>query len=144
LAGQQKGLNDLTVDEYLRGRDAFMQKQIKRSSKVAGDARAEFEKGLVDKISRELRAKGVSRSQAKAEAAKQAAAKMQTLNALHNPDLVAGGKDVISGFGDASVNKSIGAQWNLHSRLHELDNAAKSLPASARSTKMNAKLERCR
>jgi hypothetical protein len=69
---------------------------------------------------------------------------MKTLNALHNPDLVAGGKDVIFGFGDASVNKSIGAQWNLNSRLQELDRAAQAMPESVRGTKMNANLQRCK
>jgi hypothetical protein len=144
LAGQQKGLNDLTVDEYLRGRDAFMQKQVKRSSKVAGDARAEFEKGLLFDISEELREQGTPRQKALAEAAKQAAAKMQTLNALHNPDLVTGGKDVIADFGDASVNKSIGAHWNKKNRLNELDKAARALPEGARGNKMNVRLERCK
>jgi hypothetical protein len=144
LAGQQKGLNDLTVDEYLRGRDAFVQKQIKRSSKVAGDARAEFEEKLFGDISAELQSQGMLPEKADVEAAKRAAAKMQTLNALHNPDLVTGGKDVIADFGDASVNKSIGAHWNKKNRLNELDKAARALPEDARGAKMNVSLERCK
>ena len=40
----------------------------------------------------------------------------------HEPDLSAGGKDVIGDFGDAQVNKSIGAGWR--SRAGGLDEAA--------------------
>jgi hypothetical protein len=50
----------------------------------------------------------------------------------------------LSGFGDASVNKSIGAQWNKKNRLNELDKAARALPEGARGNKMNVQLERCK
>ncbi len=42
LAGQQKGLNDLTVDEYLKGREAFTSKDVVRDPKVAKAAREQF------------------------------------------------------------------------------------------------------
>ncbi len=47
---------------------------------------------------------------------------MKDMAALHEPDLYAGGKDVISGFGDTQVNKSIGGGWR--SRVEGLDEAA--------------------
>jgi hypothetical protein len=50
----------------------------------------------------------------------------------------------LSGFGDASVNKSIGAHWNKKNRLNELDKAARALPEGARGNKMNVQLERCK
>jgi hypothetical protein len=50
----------------------------------------------------------------------------------------------LSGFGDASVNKSIGAHWNKKNRLNELDKAARALPEGARGNKMNVRLERCK
>ena len=37
---------------------------------------------------------------------------MKTLNALHNPDMIAGGSDDnVHDLGDAIVNQSIGSQW---------------------------------
>jgi len=71
-----------------------------------------------------------------------AAEKMTTLAALHNPDMVAAGKDVVSDFGDSNINSRIGAQWR--SRVGALDEAAQKVPEAARgSVKMNAKLVRC-
>jgi hypothetical protein len=70
---------------------------------------------------------------------------MRTLAALHNPDMVAGGKDAIRGFGNRNINSRIGAQWKKGQRLTELDKAANNIPPALRaSTRMNAKLERCR
>ena len=69
---------------------------------------------------------------------------METLAALHNPDMFMGGKNVIDGMGDRQVNRSIGSQWK-GGRANELDKAAEAVPASERATtKMNAKLERCK
>jgi hypothetical protein len=68
---------------------------------------------------------------------------MATLAALHNPDLFAGGKDLISDFGDRSVNASIGAQWRK--RIGGLDELAKEIASQdLATTKINARLERCR
>jgi Novel toxin 15 len=142
LAGQQTGLNNLTVDEYLKGREAFAAGDAVRNPAVARTARSEFERNLALDLAEELQAGGTSPTQAKAEAARQAAEKMKTLAALHNPDLVSGGKDVIADFGDRQVNSSIGAQWK--SRIDTLDEAAKGIYESQRSgTQMNAKLDRC-
>jgi hypothetical protein len=72
-----------------------------------------------------------------------ATGRMKTLAALHNPDMFAGGKDVIGGMGDKGVNSSIGGQWK--DRAAQLDKEARSIPASERgSTKMNSKLKRCK
>jgi Novel toxin 15 len=147
LRGQERGLNDMTVDEYLKGRQAFDEGAVKRSADVAKDARALYRDNLVADLSDELREAGVGPEEATQKAAKQAAETMKTLAALHNPDLKAGGKDVISDFGDRNVNSRIGAQWNSgnNSRLSFLDAAAKGVPEGERgTTKMNAKLERCK
>lgn len=67
---------------------------------------------------------------------------MNTLAALHNPDMIAGGVDVIADFGDRGVNASIGGQWK--DRIKDLDKAASQVPESERaSTRMNVKLVRC-
>ncbi|KWC84734.1 hypothetical protein WL57_18675 [Burkholderia cepacia] len=68
---------------------------------------------------------------------------MKTLAALHNPDMIAGGKDVVTMMGDRGVNSSIGSQRK--DRVAELDEAAKNVPEAERGgTKMNAKLKRCK
>lgn len=140
LSGQEAGLNEMTVDEYLKGRETY---STARDPQVARAARADYQKQMADRLTDELRASGTPLPEAKAKAAEMAADKMKTLAALHNPDLVAGGKDVIGDFGDRDINSRIGAQWK--SRVGELDKAAQEIPASARgSVKMNAKLERCK
>ncbi|MHA6558477.1 DUF6861 domain-containing protein [Pseudomonas alliivorans] len=143
LAGQQKGLNDLTVDEYLKGREAFTSKDVVRDPKVAKAAREQFTNNMVVDLFRELRSKNISVGQAKNLANQLASEKMNTLAALHNPDLSAGGKDRINDFGDRRINSSIGPQWSA--RISGLDVAAKSIPKADRGAmKINAKLERCR
>ncbi|RMO92820.1 hypothetical protein ALQ32_03681 [Pseudomonas syringae pv. tagetis] len=142
LEAQQNGLNDLTVDEYLKGRKAFTDGDVVRDPKVARDARNEFRQKLKQDFIDELRSKNISASEAESQAELLAAQKMSTLAALHNPDLFAGGKDIIGGFGDKRINSSIGPQWS--NRIGGLDSAANDIPESIRdSTKINAKLERC-
>ena len=86
---------------------------------------------------------------------------MKTLNALHNPDMVAGGfdgkgtkdsngKEILLDLGDASVNKSIGSQWKNHrarsdSRVALMDaEANKALAELGPNTQMNVDLHRCK
>jgi hypothetical protein len=143
LVGQEKGLNDLTVDEYLRGREAFKAGEKVRDPRVATMARLRLKNGLVENLTEELQSTGMSYDQARNKAEILAKEKMRTLAALHNPDLFAGGKDVIADFGDRSVNSSIGVQWR--GRIDTLDEAIMNSDAADRhKTKVNAKLERCK
>ena len=72
-----------------------------------------------------------------------AKADMKTLAALHNPDMVAAGKDIITGFGDRGINSSIGRQWQ--DRVGILDDAAcKEQAAGNGKKKLNVKLKRCK
>ncbi len=145
LLGQQRGINKMTVEEYLKGRAAFESGTSTRVPSVARKARAEHQLALVRAKTIELFHQGLSPKKAKGEAIKIAAEQMKTLAALHNPDMVAGGKDVIGCFGNCNINKRIGAQWNKHNRLAELDEAAKRVAATMQgSARMNAKLTRCR
>nr|WP_313645152.1 polymorphic toxin type 15 domain-containing protein [Pseudomonas sp.] len=67
---------------------------------------------------------------------------MSVLAALHNPDLMAGGRDIVSDFGDRQVNSTIGPQWK--SKLPNLKKAAKKIPLEFRSTtRMNTRLHKC-
>nr|WP_314526264.1 polymorphic toxin type 15 domain-containing protein [uncultured Pseudomonas sp.] len=143
LAGQERGLNDLSVDEYLRGREAFRSRSAVRDPQIAATARKELSRQMEDNIRDKLRMEGIDPGRAKILAKEMVIQKMATLAALHNPDLFAGGKDVISDFGDRRINASIGPQWN--SRIGGLDAAASNVPEAIRSsTKISAKLERCR
>lgn len=143
LAGQERGINDLSVEEYLKGRELFEGKEVVRNPGVAQQERARYEREMVKNLSDQLRSEGKSAREADKKAAEIAADKMRTLAALHNPDMVAGGKDAIGDFGDRNVNSRIGAQWR--SRVGELDEAAKNVPEMNRGkVKMNAKLERCK
>lgn len=144
IAGQESGLNAMSVDEYLKGRKAFEDGISVRDPTIARQARAKYERDMRDEIMGQLRDGGMGAKEAKAAAKKRASEVMSTLAALHNPDMVAAGKDVISDFGDRNINSRLGAQWTKGNRLVELDRAANAIAKSMRNSKMNVKLERCK
>jgi RHS repeat-associated protein len=146
LENQQNGLNDMTADEYLKGREAFdgisckdgkvgtdgVKNRPKRNASEARKARKKHEESLIRKY--EMKKSKTPEADAKAE--------MKTLAALHNPDMVAAGKDIITGFGDKGINSSIGTQWK--DRVGEMDEAAcKAKHEGKGQDKMNVELERC-
>lgn len=143
LADQERGLNDLTVKEYLEGRKRFEDIGRKGTGAEQAKARAEYSEKLTKDYKTQLNKQGITGQAAQDQAAKMAVDKMSTLAALHNPDMIAGGKDVVTAMGDKGVNSSIGAQWK--DRVAGLDKAAKDIPDGERgNTKMNAKLKRCK
>ncbi|WP_372240373.1 polymorphic toxin type 15 domain-containing protein [Pseudomonas sp. MN1F] len=80
--------------------------------------------------------------EAKKLSAKQAKETMSSLAALHNPDLIAGGRDVISDFGDRQVNSTIGPQWR--SRVGELiQSIEKQSKEGGASGFLNVRLHKC-
>ncbi|WP_176506839.1 DUF6861 domain-containing protein [Pseudomonas urethralis] len=137
LKGQQDGLNRLTVEEFLEN----VANPIKRSPSAAKRARKQLEEGLTQRIEEELQ-ESMGLRAAKIEASRRAKETMASLAALHNPDLIAGGKDVISDFGDRQVNSSIGPQWST--KIGNMKSAAEAVSESSRSkTLMNVKLHKC-
>lgn len=143
LADQEKGINDLTVKEYLEGRDRYKDIGRKGTGEAQATARADYSKELTDKYKTQLNKQGITGQTAQDKAAAMAADKMSTLAALHNPDMIAGGKDVVTAMGDKGVNSSIGSQWK--GRVEDMDKAALEVPESERgNTKMNTKLKRCK
>ncbi|WP_426342227.1 DUF6861 domain-containing protein [Pseudoduganella sp. S-14] len=143
LAGQEAGLNEMTVDEYVKGRTAFTEGNAKRDANLARAARDLYQSELTATLMEQFENAGMSPRSAETKAQAEAEKKMKALAALHNPDMVAAGRDAISDFGDRNINSRIGAQWR--SRVGELDKAASSVPESQRArVKMNAKLERCK
>ena len=113
LADQQKGMNELTVQEFLDNRD----KILEQGRAIEGNAaqQAAKDKALVDKID-ELQDAGLSLTEAEAQAQKW----LDIQAALHNPDQVAGGyASNIGGVGDKGVHSSIGLQWRY--RIDDVD-----------------------
>ena len=137
LKGQQDGLNRLTVEEFLEN----VANPVKRSPSAAKRARKELEESLTQRFEEELQ-QSMGYRAAKIEAARRAKETMASLAALHNPDLIAGGKDVITDFGDRQVNSSIGPQWKT--KIDILRNAAESVPEASRGkTLVNVNLHKC-
>jgi hypothetical protein len=133
----------MTVEEYIKGREAFEEGAVSRDLNAARRARARYEAELSEKLQEQFEDVGMSPRDAKIKARDEAAKRMKALAALHNPDMIAGGRDVIKDFGDRSVNSRIGPQWR--NRVGTLDQAAAQVPISERAhLKMNAKLERCK
>ncbi|MGM9968239.1 MAG: polymorphic toxin type 15 domain-containing protein, partial [Rummeliibacillus sp.] len=137
LKDQEKGLNDLTVEEYLNNRKRYLEE----GRAIEGNAaqRAEREKQLSKKI-KELRREGLSRNEAEGQAEKW----MKTQAALHNPDQIAGGNPRnIGGMGDRKINSSLGSQWKYRIDVvdEQIRESSKNMTETARkSTYLNVKL----
>ncbi|WP_415839149.1 polymorphic toxin type 15 domain-containing protein, partial [Pseudoalteromonas maricaloris] len=157
LKGQMDGLNSMTVKQYLENRDAYKKIGRKGAGKAQKAAREKFKKKLIDKYKLELQESGEYFGEEAVRKAEELAKRdMKTLNALHNPDMIAGGLDEVVDLGDASVNQSIGARWNKKgfddsgkktklSRVELMDNEAeKALKALGPDAKLNMNLHRCK
>ena len=149
LAGQETGLNKLTVAQFLANRDAYLNR--KKTSKrkqpdgrdPKGDAAQKVarEDALRDKV---LELRRQNRKLTQTEATGQATQWLETQTALHDPDQVAGGHaNTISGVGDARVNSAIGAAWT--SRIKAIDRqirgfAGAMTPEQQQHTYLNIRL----
>ncbi|WP_199610065.1 contractile injection system protein, VgrG/Pvc8 family [Flocculibacter collagenilyticus] len=150
LAGQQAGLNNMTVKEYLDNRKAFKEIGRKGTGAAQKEAREKFKSKLIEKYEKQLEEEGFYGLEAENKIAALVKQDMKTLNALHNPDMIAGGYDKVLDLGDASVNQSIGSQWNrkggaVSKRVDLMDiEAQKTLEVYGPHTKMNINLHRCK
>ncbi len=142
LKRQENGLNNMTVEEYIKGREAY--KNIGRGSGTEQvKARSKEQKRLAKEFSEDYQKQGMSATHAKQMANKRSDEVMKELAALHEPDMVAGGKNKIGGFGDSQVNKSIGGGWK--GKVDKLDEEVAKIPAIERGkTRMNVDLKRCK
>ena len=137
LKGQQDGLNRLTVEEFLNN----LANPAKRNPRLAKQARKELYAELQERIQKDL-LKTMSPIEARKLSVKQAKETMSSLAALHNPDLVAGGRNAITDFGDRQVNSTIGPQWR--SKVDSMKAAAeKASKSGAASSLLNVKLHKC-
>jgi len=113
LRGQQDGLNNLTVDDFINNRDDYLANG--RSAEGAQAQREFRERALQDKID-EFEDSGLSLD----DATEQAEDWMSSRAALHDPDQVAGGfGSNVTGMGDSRVNSSLGSQWRT--RIDDID-----------------------
>ena len=150
IKGQQEGMNKLTVDDFIKNRDAYTTKLAEEKaagkkkptgrSKESGKAQERYRQKALDKKIEELEDSGMDYNKAKEEAEKY----MSDKAALHDPDQVAGGfDDRLTGMGDSKINSSIGRQWQ--DRIGQIDSkvreAAENMTeAERKSTYLNAHL----
>ncbi|UXH46446.1 T7SS effector LXG polymorphic toxin [Rossellomorea vietnamensis] len=137
LKDQEKGMNELTIDEYLKNRDRYIAEGRAIEGNVAQQTARE--EAFSDKVG-ELMDNGKSFDEAESEAKEW----LNTQAALHNPDQIAGGKpDQIGGMGHKGVNSSIGSQWRY--RIDVIDEKIREMaknmtPEQLENTYLNVKL----
>lgn len=147
LADQEKALNEMSVGDYQKARDLY--KQNNRHPNAAAEqqkSRTKFQAEQEQKIRKSKVEAGMKPAQAEAEATKEAADMMKGLDALHTPDLIAGGYNnpTPTDMGDRSANRSIGGQWPQNDRVDGMDREAeKAAQSHGKDAKMNVKLKRC-
>ena len=137
LADQEKGMNELTVREYLDNRERY----IAEGRAIEGNAAQQAaRREALSKKYKELIELGMPRSEAKIKAKEW----LDTQAALHNPDQIAGGRaNQIGGMGDKRINSSIGSQWKY--RIDAVDEQIQSLaekmtPEQLQTTYLNVRL----
>lgn len=143
LKEQQDAINDMSPDEILNNMDRFSSGAGRGAGDAAArrQARDQYRDRRVEEVTRENRAAGMSRGDARTAAEASVAEEMSSLAATHVLDMIAGGDGTISGLGDARVNSSIGSQWR-HGRADQLrQNAENAKKAGAE--KMDVELEIC-
>lgn len=137
LKGQERGLNSMSMGDWIRNRDNY--KENGRAPEGAEAQRLQREKARQSRIESNQK-NGMSYSEAKKEADTWIAGQA----ALHNPDQIAGGDpNKVSRMGDAKVNSSIGSQWR--GRIDSMESAIKEYakdkpPEELAKTKLNVKL----
>ncbi|MNF49381.1 PAAR motif protein [compost metagenome] len=147
VADQQKAVNNMSVKDFQEARALYQRTgRNPEAAKAQQNARADFETRQFERLVEEKREQGFSKLKAKSAALEEASSLMAGLDALHSPDLIAGGYNnpIPGDFGDRSVNRSIGGQWPQNERVQGIDKAVEKVPKSERSsTKMNVKMSRC-
>ncbi|MDP4181828.1 MAG: polymorphic toxin type 15 domain-containing protein [Bacillota bacterium] len=128
IKGQEKGLNKLTIKEYLENRKAYkkrLEEQKKegkknpsgRDPKGSTEQQRIRDEALENKFNEYIE-DGLEPEEAKAKADEW----METQAALHDPDQIAGGNpDNVTGVGNKRINSSIGSQWRA--RADEVQNS---------------------
>ena len=107
---QMDGINGMTANELLE--------KVSRTGTAQKGARERYRRHLEEKLLKEHRQQGLSGRALEQKVEDEVRKEMSGLVALHNPDIVAGGKDIIKDgpdglplMGDKWVNSSTRSQW---------------------------------
>jgi Novel toxin 15 len=111
LVGQQEGLNKISIVDWKKNRKAY--DKSGRGSNVPQEETRELYRKDLEGRKPKLTAKEIE-------------AELKLLAALHEPDLVAGGFNVIGKLGSRYVNSSIGSQWK--NKVEDLEAGVKAVP----------------
>uniref|UniRef100_UPI0005FA3B2F polymorphic toxin type 15 domain-containing protein n=1 Tax=Vibrio neptunius TaxID=170651 RepID=UPI0005FA3B2F len=131
------------VGEYIENRNRYEKMRRAKTGMAQESFRFDFSNDLEESLSKSYQ-KTMSPIEAEIRATARAKEIMNNLAALHDPDMIAGGKDKVNRMGNKEVNASIGAQWRHKSRLTQMDEQAlRTLETLGPETKMNVSLERC-
>lgn len=153
LRRQQAEINRLTVDQFKAARDAFIatggRNPLAKQAQAA--FRRNFANGLKEKFTNEMLGSIKNPTPSDYAAIRKAVAArtekiMESLVALHEPDMVTGGFHQFDPkhMGREDVNGSIGPSWNQSERLATMDNAANNAIANGNgSANMNVQLRVC-
>ena len=151
MKGQQDGINKLSPDQVMNNIDHYAEEGRGGYPGEAADRRAfrqtqwdEAYKKAVNRYSQDpntaVKADDLARQAADDTLSGKAA--------LHNPDMVAGGKPTATDLGDAGANSSLGSQWGKTrsgsklSRAQQLRKAAEKAKQAGKS-KMDVNLNEC-
>lgn len=97
LRGQESGLNAISVSDWEKNRSQYV---------TSGRGTSVPQEEVRELYRKDLKAKGKTDAEIEAE--------LERLAALHEPDLVAGGFNVIGKLGSRYINSSIGSQWRTN------------------------------
>ncbi len=132
---QMDGINGMTANELLE--------KVSRTGTAQKDARERYKKYLTKEIRKEHRQQGLSGRALEQKVEDEVRKEMSGLVALHNPDIVAGGKDIIKDgpdglplMGDKWVNSSIGSQWKHKGLADALKDYARQLQAAGKGDQL--------
>lgn len=107
LKMQEDGINKLTIYEWLKNRENYLEHgRDKSSNNAQQDARERYRQERIEELCL------LNPDKEEVEISKMVENELNTLAALHNPDQIAGGyADNVSEMGNARINYSIGKQW---------------------------------
>ena len=132
---QMDGINGMTANELLE--------KVSRTGTAQKGARERYRQNLREKIREEYGRKGLSDKELEDKVERKVRKEMSGLVALHNPDIVAGGKDIIKDgpdglplMGDKWVNSSIGSQWKHKGLADALKDYARQLQAAGKGDQL--------
>ena len=151
LKGQQDGINQMSPDQVMDGVDRYAEDGRGAYPGEAADRRAfretRWNESYLDALD-QYRQGPATAANARNMATKAADAALSGKAALHNPDMVAGGKPIATDLGDAGINSSLGSQWaksrsgSKLSRAQQLRKVAEKAKQAGKA-KMDVNLNEC-